>query len=1004
MKRQTRTIMKQVIFLVALMLTSLAAYYPAGAPEKPAPAREKDYADQLPRIKPLEPGEALKSFQTRPGFRIDLVAAEPLLRSPVAMDIDENGRLFVVEFPEYNEYGSKKPHGRGCVRMLEDTHGDGRYDKSIVYVDNLNSPVTVACWDGGIFVGCVPDILYCKDTKGDGKADIRKPVFTGFSRDAAGEAMLNSFHWGLDNRFHVSTSLAGGNVTRTGVKGDRPVSVRGQGFLFDPRTGTFEVTSGGGQHGMSMDDWGRTFVCGNSEPANLIMYDGRYLARNPYLPAPAAAVNIVPGGKNAKIFRISPNEPWRVLRTKLRTAKIVPGSDEGGQPSGFFTGATGVTIYRGDAWPAEYRGNVFVGEVSGNLIYRAVLKPNGVGLTALRAEENVEFLASRDNWFRPVQFAHGPDGCLYVIDMYRELIEGAAFLPPQILKHLDTSSGVDRGRIYRVAPKDFKQPKPPRLGKLSTGELVALLEHANGWHRDTASRLLYQRQDRSAIAHLRTLAAKSSSPLGRAHALYALEGMKALDVSRVLAALGDIDPRVRTHALRLAEQHAANPAVAARMGRMTEDADINVRYQLAFSLGAATGNAPARPLAKLALRDGGDPWFQLAVLSSANPRQGELFRRLVAEKEFRATAHGQTILNQLAVQVGAAGRKDALAVLIKALDGLPGGEKGLAQALVRGLASKAVPGVRDQLTGAASGKTGAILADLLRDARRTSADPRHNDSDRAAAIRTLGLAPFAEVRGLLKDSLQPSQPQPVQAAALETLGRFDHSDVPALVLEAWTTFSPQLRATAAETLFARPAWVLAFLDAVEKGKVARGDVDPARIQLLQSSSDEKVRARSKKLFAGAGLSKRADVVKAYRKALDLKGDAVRGKVVFKNHCCTCHKLEGAGNSVGADLSAIREQGLEAVLLNILDPNRDVKPQYLSYLLETKRGRTITGMITAETASSLTLRRLDGTAETVLRIDIDVLRSTGLSFMPEGLEKQIDVRAMADLLAYLNSIR
>src|SRR5262249_24819934 len=155
--------------------------------------------------------------------------------------------------------------------------------------------------------------------------------------------------------------------------------------------------------------------------------DARYVARNPYLQAPPAAVNIAPEGKYTKLFRISKNEPWRVLRTRLRSEKIVPGSDEGGQPSGFFTGATGITIYRGDAWPAEYCGNVFVGEVSGNLVYRARLEANGLGLKAVRADKDVEFLASSDNWFRPVQFAHGPDGCLYVIDMYRELIEGAAF-------------------------------------------------------------------------------------------------------------------------------------------------------------------------------------------------------------------------------------------------------------------------------------------------------------------------------------------------------------------------------------------------------------------------------------------------------------------------------------------------------------------------------------------------------------------------------------------------
>jgi putative membrane-bound dehydrogenase-like protein len=248
---------------------------------------------------------------------------------------------------------------------------------------------------------------------------------------------------------------------------------------------------------MSLDDWGRKFVCDNSNPIHQVMYDGRYLARNPFVQAPAAAVNIAPGGKYTKLFRISPNEPWRVLRTRLRSQKIIPGSDEGGQPSGFFTGATGVMVYRGNAWPEEYRGSIFVGEVANNLAYRARLEPNGIGFTAQRADKDIEFLACTDNWFRPVQFANAPDGTLYVIDMYRELIEGAAFLPPEILKHLDVSAGIDRGRIYRIVSEGFRQPKPPRLGQATTPELVALLEHPNGWHRDTASRRLYQRQDRA---------------------------------------------------------------------------------------------------------------------------------------------------------------------------------------------------------------------------------------------------------------------------------------------------------------------------------------------------------------------------------------------------------------------------------------------------------------------------------------------------------------------------
>jgi putative heme-binding domain-containing protein len=224
------------------------------------------------------------------------------------------------------------------------------------------------------------------------------------------------------------------------------------------------------------------------------------------------------------------------------------------------------------------------------------------------------------------------------------------------------------------------------------------------------------------------------------------------------------------------------------------------------------------------------------------------------------------------------------------------------------------------------------------------------------------------------------------------------------VLAAWPGLSPQVRATAAETLFARPAWIAAFLDAVEQGKVKTGEVDPARIALMQASADAKLRERADKLFAKSRLSKRADVVANYQKALLLKGNAASGKAIFKKDCSACHRLEGVGEQIGAELGAIREKGSDAILLSVLDPNREVLPKFLAYRLVTDAGRIFTGMITAETATSITIRRADATSETVLRINVEELRSTGMSFMPEGLETLVDHQAMADLLAYLNSVK
>jgi putative heme-binding domain-containing protein len=380
-----------------------------------------------------------------------------------------------------------------------------------------------------------------------------------------------------------------------------------------------------------------------------------------------------------------------------------------------------------------------------------------------------------------------------------------------------------------------------------------------------------------------------------------------------------------------------------------------------------------------------------------------VFANLLADAEFRVSPGGKALLPALAAQVGAANRPAELAAVAKAVDALPESDMALAGDLVKALVSR-MPGAARGAVAKLGGKAGAVLADLLATARTTAGDPKATPAARAAAVRTLGLAAFADVRELLKSSLQVTQPQPVQLAALEVLTKFNDAAVPALVLGEWGSMSPQIRATAAETLLARPAWVSAFLDAVEKKTVLPADLDPARVQLLLKSPDDAVRTRAAKLFAGVGVSKRADVIAKYQTSLQLTGDAGKGKAVFKNVCSACHKLEGVGNAVGPDLASIKNRGLESVMTNVLDPNREVLPQFFTYTLVTDGGLIVAGMITAETANTVTVRRTDGTTETVQRVNIESLRSTGLSAMPEGLEKDIDEQAMADLLAYLTAIK
>lgn len=959
-------------------------------------AWQKDYKDQLPLIPPKAPKEALKAFKTRPGFKIELIASEPLIGSPVAIDFDENSNLYVAEYPEYNAYANPAFKNQGRIKLLQDSNKDGTYDKSTVFAENLPYGASVFCYDGGIFVGAAPDLWFLKDTNNDGKADIRKKILTGFGRDHAGEAMLNSFRWGLDNRIHISTGMAGGEIRLGDDSQGSSTQVRNQTILLDPTTLRFEKTGGGGQHGFSLDNYNRAYVCSNSEPAQILAFDTRYLARNPYVQAPAPAVNITPGSKFTRIFRISPDEPWRILRTDLRTKGILKGSNEGGKVSGFFTGATGITSYRGDAFDPKHLNDIFVGEVSGNLIYQASLEDKGIIPSANRAEPEVEFLASSDNWFRPVQMANAPDGCLYVVDMYRGLIEGAAFMPPEMVKHLDVMAGFDRGRIWRISPENFKPKSNPKLGALSPSELVAYLEHPNGWHRDTASRLLFQKQDKTITNLVRNLAKNSKSHLGKIHALWVLQGLSALIHADVLLALADPHPRVREQALLLSEKLPSARDVRTRIIALLQDPDIKVRLQAIYSLAGAEDQASAKALGEIAIASSKDPYFRLALLCAAPDRTEALFSHLVEDKSFRASTEGMAFLGTQAMNLSASGLPRSRSVLVAAINALSDAEKPLANALIREV-------IASPLQTPVQGKAGVILEALILDARKSLADPKANANAQASALKLLSNQEFAKTQELFKASLASSKNPLVHQAALEALAKYEGSDAAQLVISAWPGLGPKAKATALEALLSRETSTFLLLDALASKKIPKGEIDLNRLKLAAGKKDSSLAKKIAQLVA-ASSSTRIEVFNQYKKALETQGDKLRGKEVFKAQCSACHQLEGVGKSVGADLSAARSRGLESILLNIIDPNREVKPAFVTYVVTMTSGKIITGMIASESANSLTLWKADHQNETILRNNIEEMRSTGISFMPEGVEKQISIPAMADLLAYLDSIR
>ena len=976
-------------------------------PLMPASAQtvaDDDFSAELPRIAPLEPDRAIETFQAQPGYHIEMVAAEPLVNDPVAAAFDENGRLYVVEMRGYSEQPDEL---LSRVRLLEDTDGDGQFDESTVFVDQLSWPTAVACYDGGVFIGDAPDILYCKDTDGDGRADERLTVFTGFSKTNV-QGLLNSFCWGLDNRIHGATSTSGGSVRRADDPSAKPVNLNGRDFAFDPRALELAATSGGAQHGMSFDAWGRKFVCSNSDHLQQVMYEDRYVARNPYLSAPGPRQSIAADGPQAEVFRTSPVEPWRIVRTRLRVSAAVPGPVEGGgRAAGYFTGATGVTIYKGDAWNTAGEEVAVVGDVGSNLVHRKRLEPNGLEFIARRIDEKSEFVSSRDIWFRPAQFLNVPDGTLYILDVYREVIEHPASLPPMIKRHLDLTSGRDRGRIYRIAPEGYKPRTPPALGRATTKELVALLEHPNSWHRDTAARLLFERRDEAAVPLLEKLANDSSSPLARMHAMYALAGQKPVSVQVVLRGLADKHPGVREHAVRLSEPLLSeSPELADRLAAMVDDEGLRVRYQLAFSLGELETPQRFIALAALARRDAHDRWMRVAIQSSLAAGAEKVVAMLAADEAFRQSDAGILFLGTLAGQIGAANRPAELEAMLRTIEQLAKPDATAAGALVRGLATGlAQRGAKLEtaLAGENAATARRIIDQLLDSARATAADDDQAARRRVSAIDTLTLSRFANVEECLTGLVNERQPREVQQAALRTLGRFNDPAVATIVLAAWPSLGPAVRSAASEVLFSRPVWIGALFDAVQRGEISANELDPARLKLLSSHSDATIRTRAEKLFASLAIGRREDVVDAYRDVLSLPGNPQRGKVAFKKICAACHRLEGVGQEIGPNLATVKSRGADAILVNLLDPSREVNPQFVNYVLVTDDGRTLTGMIAAETATSVSLRRAEGAGDTVLRLHIDELRSTGQSLMPDGMEKQLTKAELADLIAYLLNV-
>ncbi|MBM3982459.1 MAG: c-type cytochrome [Planctomycetes bacterium] len=946
---------------------------------------------------PLSPKEEKDTFKLDERFKIELVASEPDVVDPVAMCFDEQGRMFVCEMRGYPNGGvGTGKETRGKIKMLIDKDGDGVFETATTFAEGLRFPMGITPYKGGMIVAVAPDILYLEDTDGDGKADKTTVLYTGFNLHNI-QQMVNGLQWGLDNYIYGIAGSDGGTITSPQKKEMPAVALRNRGFRFKPwEPGSLEPTSGGGQYGLSADDYQRWFTATNSQHLRQIVLPDHYLKRNPYLAASAVTVDIPEHGAAAKVFRISPFEPWRVERTQRRAgspdAKRFPATEL--VPGGYITSACSPLIYTGGLFDKEFYGNNFVCDPANNLVHRELLKENGAAFKAVRAYDDREFLASTDNWFRPVDLKLGPDGAIYLLDFYREAIETPLSLPDDIKQQLNLESR-GRGRIWRITPKDFKLAKIPDLSALKPTELVTELFNGNSWRRLTAQRLLVERNDKSVVNEIRAQPRALRDKVGATNALWTLQALGALNVNDLEPRYLHADPGQREQAVRLSESTFSRPGFPRPYTtRFVNDPSPRVRFQLALSAGAMKPSDAAPILTMLLEKDAGDPWIVTAALSSAGGCGFELLDALTA----KGKTPNASIVARVAAMIGAKGNPKEIA---RALELVAAGADGsILDGLGQGMrASKApLPTWWDKPPAEAADVMPKLRA-RFEAAAKTARDEKGEAAERVRAANLLAYGPFDSAAGLA-EVLTPATPGDVQLAAVKALAAHTDPKVSDLLLKGWSGYGPAVRREAMEAMLARADRALKLLAAVEEKKVSTTDFTPTQVQALHFHLNPNVRAKAGAAFK-RGDSDRAKVVKEYAAALDLKGDATKGKAVFAKTCAACHKLDGAGFDVGANLlAALPNKSSEDLLIAVFDPNKEVDPRYVSYSVVTGDERVLMGVVVTETPTSITLRRADGKEDVILRTNIATLRSTSLSLMPVGLEKELTPQNVADLFAYL----
>ncbi len=948
------------------------------------------------------PEEAARSMTVPAGFRVEVVASEPAIVNPVAMTFDEKGRIWITESLEYPRLGAGP--GRDRVKVLEDTDGDGKFEKVQVFAEGLNIPSGIAVGHGGVWVANSPDLLFLQDTDGDGKADRSEVVATGFGRKDTHE-LPNSLTWGPDGWLYGWNGVF--NPSRVVSRNGKTYEFTCAIFRIHPKTREFDLFCEG-----TSNPWGIAIDPEGSFFSSACVIDHLWhLAETGYY--------IRQGGPY-------PPHTWpmgSIVSYKHQKAAYC-----------------GITYFDSPAYPPQYRGKLYMGNIHGNAINVDRIHRNG---STYQAEPDGDFLQANDSWFMPVSQKVGPDGSLYVLDWYDcyHCYQDANRDP----------AGIDRlhGRLYRIRYQETPRRSGFNLASLDDDSLIKLLKSENSYDRETAQRLLTERQaaeiDRNTLESLERLAFDEAAPRpGRMHALWTLIGSGPLETSFHLTLLKQADPTFRAWGVRAAGNQVRAKAplddsVRGAAVALSSDPSPDVRLQVAIATRRlSSDDQAAHHLLEILTKSGDDRLIPHIVWQNLHrlpeERFGLIVERIntlgVGPKGVMAALLPRLIDRLLTVRTPDARQLASLlhrlteskdrAAVRDAVDRLAnhlrrsGKGKDAASGIGRQLIDTLAPELDFNKTNDPTRHDLMILtaycghAAGLEAARAIFQDPLGDDGTRALAFEAISFnEPYATVEPLIGWALtDPSASLAPDAGAriISVLGARQEPEVAASILSAFPRLAPELKPRAIELLTQRPSWSKALLASVAAKSIPIHAIDVNQVRKLQASKDPDVEKLVKSLWGTVRAERnrqREQVVRQMRNHLArTSGDPKAGEAVFNKICAQCHKIYGKGQEVGPDLTSNGRNDFDQLVSNVFDPSQVIGDAYESTTIATQDGRILTGLLIEEGADHFILKLQGGKIETVPRDQVDEKKTISVSLMPEGLENQMTPRELADLFSYL----